>query len=454
MTRIMDQCSVPDPVPCKLAHVSGTIPGMDRATVLQLPAVGRSRERITVSGDRIVVEGLTLVDPGLATFLRGRPEADRPALMARAVRIGLVALQDAGASLDVDIVRREFEAMMRQAEALNDRVATQVDEILRANFADGDGRLPRTLEAFLGDRGELRTFTRDLFDGERRDSAIGRMRLLLGSYFDGDASRLAQLLDPTRLGSPLHQFRTEVARGFEQLNERLAAIEAAATARASERARSAAKGADFEDLVEDILAHSLRGTDHALERTADAAGDMLRSRKGDFVITLDPQTVAGACLRIVVECKDRAVSGRAMREELEEARRNRDAAVALVVFSAAHAPAGIAPFDVRQGNVYCVVDPQAPDAATLEAALRLARLLAIGTLRQAATEVDAAAVRDALARIAPELDALRALKTRLTTIATASSAINGGLDQLRDAILARIAETEAALGAGRSPSAS
>ena len=77
-------------------------------------------------------------------------------------------------------MRREFEAMVRQAEALNDRVTAQVDEMLRANFADGDGRLPRTLEAFLGDRGQLRTFTRDLFDEERRDSAIGRMRLPAG----------------------------------------------------------------------------------------------------------------------------------------------------------------------------------------------------------------------------------------------------------------------------------
>ncbi len=419
---------------------------MEAATLLQLPAAGRARERVQVSGEHILVENLTIADTGLATFMRTRPEADHAALLARAIRIGLIALQDAGASLDVDLVRREFEAMMRQAEAMNDRVAAQVDEILRANFADVEGRLPRTLEAFLGDRGELRTFTRDLFDGERRDSAIGRMRLLLGSYFDGDASRLAQLLDPTRLGSPLHQFRTEVSKGFEQLNERLAAIEAAANARASERARSAAKGADFEDLIEDLLAHSLRGTDHLLERTSDAAGDMLRSRKGDFVITLDPRTVNGACLRVVVECKDRSISGRAMREELEEARRNRDAAVALVVFSTTHAPAGIAPFDVRQGSVFCALDPQAPEPATLEAALRLARLLAVSTVREAATEVEAAVVREALARISPELEALRALKTRLTTIATASNAINAGLDQMRDAILARVAEAEAALG--------
>ena len=150
--------------------------------------------------------------------------------------------------------------------------------------------------------------------------------------------RLAQLLDPTRLGSPLHQFRAEVSDGFEKISERLTAIEAAGAARASERAKSSAKGADFEDLIESLVADALRGTDHLVERTADAAGDMMRSKKGDFVITLDPATVRGATLRLVLECKDRTVSGRAMRDELTEARRNRDAAVGLVVFTPAHAP--------------------------------------------------------------------------------------------------------------------
>ena len=44
------------------------------------------------------------------------------------------------------------------------------------------------------------------------------MKTLLGSYFDGDASRLALLLDPTRMNSPLHQFRAEVSQGFAKLN--------------------------------------------------------------------------------------------------------------------------------------------------------------------------------------------------------------------------------------------
>jgi hypothetical protein len=421
---------------------------MDAVKILQLPTLGGDPEPIDVSTDRLVIRDLTLVDPGLAAFVRGRPEEERRELLLRALRIGLTALQDAGASLDVDAVRREFETMVRQAEVLNERLATRVDEVLRTNFADGEGRLPRTLEAFLGDRGQLRTFTRELFDEERRDSAIGRMRVLLGTFFDGDASRLAQLLDPTRMGSPLHQFRTEVSRGFEHLNERLSAIEAAASARAGERARSAAKGADFEDLIEDLLAQSLRGTDHVLERTADAAGHVLGSKKGDFVVSLDPDTVRGASLRLVVECKDRAISGRAMRDELDEARRNRDAAVGLVVFSTAHAPSGIAPFDVRLGDVYCAIDPHEPEPATLEAAFRLARLLAVSTIRGPAAAVDTEAVRAALARISAELDALRALKTRLTAIGTAAAAVSAGLDQLRASVLARVTEAEAELRAG------
>jgi DNA-binding LytR/AlgR family response regulator len=147
----------------------------------------------------------------------------------------------------------------------------------------------------------------------------------------------------------------------------------------------------------------------------------------------------------VVECKDRAISGRAMRDELTEARRNRDAAVGLVIFSTAHAPADIAPFDVRMGDVYCAIDPENPETATLDAALRLARLLALSATRETEADIDAAAVHEALDRVRAELDAVRGLKTKLTTIGTAAKAVNTGLDELRDGVVARIAEAEAEL---------
>ena len=405
--------------------------------------------QVEVHGERIVVEQLTLADPALAAFLGQRPPEDRPAIVERALHIGLLAIQDAGTSLDVGVVRREFEQLLQRAESANERAVAALDGVLRTNFADGEGRLPRTLEQFLGDRGQLRSFVSDLFDEGRRDSAIGRMRELLGRYFEGDSSRLALLLDPTRLGSPLHQFRTEVADNFGKLNERLTAIEAAASARASERARSAAKGADFEAAVGALLADICHGTGDLLERTADEAGAVIRSKKGDFLVTLDERVTRGADVRVVVECKDRPVSARAIREELAAARQNRGAAAALVCFTIDHAPPAVAPFHLHGSDVYCVVDRQAPEPEVIEAALRLSRLVALATLDKVEAEIDSAAIGAAIESIRGQLDAIRGLKAHLTSIGTASQQVAAGLDRLREQVIGRLAEAELALRAGK-----
>src|SRR4051812_29975915 len=258
------------------------------ARIVQLPSAAEPLPAVRVIEDRIVVERLTVSDPALAAYLRERPAEDRAVIVERALRIGLLALQDAGVTVNVDVVRGEFEKLARQNEQTNERAALALEQTLRTNFADGDGRLPRTLEKFLGDRGALRTMVEELFDEKKRDSAIGRIGRMLEKYFDGDASKLALLLDPTRMNSPMHQFRQEITAGFKSLEERLIAIEAAAAARATERSKSAAKGGDFEDLVEALLGELARGAGDLLDRTVDEAGATMRSKKGDFVLTINP----------------------------------------------------------------------------------------------------------------------------------------------------------------------
>ncbi len=137
----------------------------------------------------------------------------------------------------------------------------------------------------------------ELFDEKKRDSAIGRIGTMLERYFDGDASKLAHLLDPTRLNSPMHQFRQEIAAGFKGLEERLVAIEAAAAARGVERAESAAKGADFEELLETMLGEIARGAGDLLDRTGFETGSTIKSKKGDFVLTVDARVARGCDLQ-------------------------------------------------------------------------------------------------------------------------------------------------------------
>jgi hypothetical protein len=405
------------------------------------------RSSVRVAGDRIEVDGLAVADGALAAWLAAQPMDDQAILVERALRIGLTALQSVGVTLNLDAVRAEFDRFSEQNRVANERAAQALEAVLRTNFGDGDGRLPRTLESFLGDRGKLRATVEELFDPKRQDSAVGRIGSMLGTYFDGDASRLAQLLDPTRLGSPLHQFRTEVADGFRQLQEKLVAIEAAQTARAEERARSAAKGGDFEDVLEAMLGDIARGANDLLDRCGTDSGDAGRSKKGDFVLTLDPDVARGCELRVVIEAKDRRVSGREMRDELRAAKANRDAAAALVIFTPAHAPAGIAPFDVRGGDVYAVLDPADPDRATLESAVRLARLVALTSVRESEADVNVAEIQASLTEIRRCLEMVRGLKTQLTSIGTTSENVSKALDKLREAVIAWIDRAERELAA-------
>ena len=71
-------------------------------------------------------------------------------------------------TVNVDVVRREFESLLAQTQATNERAARALEEALRQNFADGDGRLPRTLERFLGDKGAARLCQRAVRPGQAR----------------------------------------------------------------------------------------------------------------------------------------------------------------------------------------------------------------------------------------------------------------------------------------------
>lgn len=400
------------------------------------------KSNVTVSGDRIRIEHLELVEPSLAAFVGDHEPAERPTLVERALRIGLMTICSSGVSMSADVVRQEFERMTDRLEQTHAHATAALEQLLRANFADGDGRLPRTLEAFLGDGGKLRRLTEELFDPNRREGAMGQLRDLLGRYFDGDGSQLAQLLDPTREGSPLHQFRNEMTTQFDGLRERIAAMESAGKARAEERSRGTAKGTDFEDALEERLAAFARGAGDYLERTGGEAGDALRSKKGDFVLTIDPSRTRGADLRVVIEAKDRSMSRRAMTAELSDARQNRAAAVAMVVFSPQAAPSGIAPFAMVGTDVFAVFDPEADDDVALEAAVRLARTLALVSLREAAGQVDVPVIQEALDDIGQQLAMVQGMKTKLTSIGSASQDVSAALDLLRAGVLRSVRAVE------------
>lgn len=404
-----------------------------------------TQARITVTGEHIDIGELRLTDAALATFVAETPEADRAALAERALRIGLLTLANAGVSLSADVVKAEFQHLYDRMEQTQVRASEALATTLRENFADGDGRLPRTLERFLGDDGKLRQITRDLFDENQRESALGKLNEILGKYFDGDGSQLARLLDPTRQGSPMHQFRGEITDEFRRLSERITALEEAKRARAEERAKGTAKGADFEEALEIRLGEMARGLGDMVELTGTAGGDAMLSKKGDLVITIDPSRTRGTTLRIVVEAKDRSMPMNRMTNELADARINRSAAIALAVFTPHSAPRSVAPFALFGQDVYATYDPGTDDGTALEAAYRTARILALLTLRDKAVQLDAEAVARSLEDLTRQVGVVQGLKTKLTHIGSTANEVSSALDLLRAGVLRSVKDLEAQL---------
>lgn len=398
--------------------------------------------QVEIVGDRIRIASLEVVDRALAGFLESRSPEDRAETVERAMRVGLMALQSASGSIDVDHVRRAFDKLLADAGESNKKATAEVEEILRKTFANEGGALPATLERFLGDKGELALFTKDLFDENRRDSALGKLNTILGTYFDGDASKLAQLLDPTREASPLSGFRAEIAKRFDDVLLKIVELDASQKAAKGERKKGTAKGADFESRVIAEYTELLRATNDEIEGTGGVTGAVPDSKKGDAVITINGRDASASVLRIVVEVKDKAMTGPAIEKELAEARENRKAEIALMVFSEAAAPAGASPFVISRHGVYCVVDPEAPDVAILEAGYRLARISALIRAKSEGSGADLSAVKDAIDALRSRLDSVKEIKKTLTAIDSTTEKARDELDALRSAIVTEIDRIE------------
>ena len=103
---------------------------------------------------------------------------------------------------------------------------------------------------------------------------------------------------------------------------------------------------------------------------------------------------------------------------------------------------GSAPFTLHGEHIICELDPDDPDDTGFAAALRVARVLALVAVRDRSAVVDAAAVRRDLDGIRSQLDAIAGMKSKLTSISTATGDVRNGLDALRQGVMDRVLAIE------------
>lgn len=229
------------------------------------------------------------------------------------------------------------------------------------------------------------------FDEDDKKSALNRVEKAVrkaATEANEEASRsLRDLLSVSTGSGPLAELREtmvrEVSAPFAGLADSLKELQNLLNSeivRRKEFERGTQQGVEFEEAVAKELGKLCQITDDVLIHTGTepAAGG---KKVGDYVIEL--HTNRRSEVRIVIECKKRStpLSVAKMRDELNAAAKNRDAAVAVMVLSGDGSATHHMPLLKLAEHRYVVVyDDAIRDAMALRLAFQQARSDALATL--------------------------------------------------------------------------
>ena len=331
-------------------------------------------------------------------------------------------------------------------------VLNSQNKTILAEFSldNSDGALSRLVAELKLNHGEVGTALEKRigevvgeFSLDRDDSALSRLmnrveqaQRQISSEFslDEDGSALArmrkELLDGIdRQRKTNEQFQVEV---IEKLTEM--------TARKQESERSTRHGLEFEDAVFEFIRDRCQGSGDIPEHTGNTSGRLGRSKVGDAVIELGPESAAAGA-RIVVEAKQSAsYTLKSALSELDEARKNRDADVGLFVFSARTAPDGIESFSRFGNNMVVVWNSEDPDSdVVFDAGLSVAKAVSVRA-RAYSDEVgaDIKAIEDAVLEIQKHIATLDQITTWSTTIRNNGNQILKNIGSMRESLSTQV----------------
>jgi hypothetical protein len=277
------------------------------------------------------------------------------------------------------------------------------------------------------------------FSQDNEDSALCRLSRLL----ENTSSKVESSLTLDDEKSPLSRLRRELFQAIENLTtankdfhgevrETLAVLKA----RREEAARGTAHGLDFQEAVKPALRSEAQRLGDIFEDTCNKTGRNAYCKKGDFVISLGPDSAASGA-RIVCEAKeDRSYDVPAALTEIHEARENRNADLGIFIFSKAAAPEGMELLARHGQDVLVIWDRDDPNTdILLRAALSIARAIAVRErAAKAKSAADFDAIDQALAKIAKDAEQLADIDTWAGTIQKTSRKILDRVQKVRDGL--------------------
>ena len=381
--------------------------------------------RVLLRGDRLLIDGLAVIDECVVRLASDRIEAGEDAvkLVLDALAIGARVLDREQAAANAEFVRTEFERAAREldndfvqrARVVAERLDAKIDEA----FGAENGHVSRVLERHFGEgssaavQNQVRAVVSEVMARSRED--------LLRQFSSADANN--PLSDFKSMAAAMMKQSADrqseqllaMAGRLEQMGAELAALRTEREGREqleAERDRGTAKGRSYEELVFDAVdAIALAQGD-----ACDAVGDVYEGARktGDVVVGIDAGSGPSRG-RIVFEAKNSRLSRPEALRELDRALGVRSADYAiLVVPSEDELPARMTALREYNGDKLIVTyDPDDGSTLALQVAYALARARVLMS-RAAADGLDAAAIADTVARALAAMEDVRRVKQQLT----------------------------------------
>jgi hypothetical protein len=395
-------------------------------------------ETIEVVGSRIVIKELTLHDEQAARILEDYAPEERLDVVKQGLRLGLILGRQARTVANVDFVKLEFERLQGAIEAYwKDEVVKKIDATITNYFDLNNGILPRQFAQYFGngqDKGKLAA----LFDEKNTESITHHLLEILQTELTGEDSKFLKALNPDDNDKPIGRLSAKLEGRIQSLRDAVVGKKAA-----DEMAEAGTqKGGPYEDLV-------FRYIDRIASAFGDKAEDVSNQNvAGDYVVTLNPETVPGHCIRLTIDAKDKSMGLKACEDTLRDAKARWTAQTAMLVFAKEESTPFQAPIGIRrlgEGHV-CVFGKEDMDSRVLQAAYQVARLDAVRSVQRSIVQIEGAVVQEKLEQAVQKLHEFVTLKRRLTASISELSGIRQFVDQLHRECRERLEEAWQALG--------
>ncbi|WP_254821943.1 hypothetical protein [Haloglomus halophilum] len=386
---------------------------------------------IDEAGGSVTIDSLQIEDEELCEFLLQHEESEYPEKVSQALTIGMKTMQLMDTSQEVEYVERRLsnleDSLTAQVEAFQDELQRKLGD---------DGELHQALDEHMGEEGTLESRIEAAFDDD--GPFVERLNEELGE----DGERIQAALDPDKEGSPTHRLEQRLKNEIESIRDKIVEEETEADL----RSRTYLKGGDFEDSVHDILNEIVRQTPNNVEFTGDTTGETGRE-VGDFVFNL-----ADTDQKIAVEAKTEYYPTQDIKDEMEAAIQNRDAAYGVFVTDTLEnlpsTKTGWFHEFPDQNTVVVALSETAEDEIEpgyLRIAMSWARMRAVQAHAEVGSDFDPEDLRAELNEIESDLDRFKAIRGQCTEIKNSRERIETTLSEIERDITARLGTIEAEL---------